>query len=218
MGLAAVSFLDHASSGRSWSETWPDRNQRQQMPRHCFVPPIPGTGRFEMKDINMPDTTDAMIDGIVCRTDFQAAAALDTLGQLLDIRSFPATTADYRATRHWLVPFCRIVAVLIESAGTFVSGLARSLTGAGCQMIKISQPYPHTRARQGKNDSIDTEAAAHKVLSSEAAGAAKDTTGIVEAIRRLSVARHGAVQIRTAAICAQLRPEKNRLDDPAHAA
>ena len=50
-------------------------------------------------------------------------------------------------------------------------------------MIEINQPHRHLRARRGKNDAIDTEAAARKVLSGEATAAATDTTGIVEAIR-----------------------------------
>ena len=39
------------------------------------------------------------------------------------------------------------------------------------------------------------------MLSGEATGAAKDTQGIVEAIRQLTVARDGAVKARTAALC-----------------
>ena len=107
---------------------------------------------------------------------------------------------------------------------------------------------PHLRARRGKNDAIDAEAAARKVLSGEATAAAKDTTGIVEAIRQLSVARNSAVKARAAAlcqlgdllvtapaalreqldtrrtlegkasVCARLRPDPDRLADPAQAA
>lgn len=196
----------------------------------------------------MPDTTNAVIGGIDCHTDFHVAAALDPLGQLLDTRSFPANSAGYRATHEWLGSFGRIIAVGVESTGSFGAGLARSLADAGCRVIEINQPHPHTRARRGKNDAIDAEAAARKVLSGEATGAAKDTTGIVEAIRPLSVARDGAVKARAAALCqlgdllitapaalreqlegrktlagkatlcARLRPDKARLDDPTQAA
>ena len=67
-------------------------------------------------------------------------------------------------------------------------------------MIAARQ-HPHLRARRGKNDAIDAAAAAHKVLSGEATAAAKDTTGIVEAIRQLSVARNSAIKACTAALC-----------------
>ena len=196
----------------------------------------------------MPDTANAVIGGIDCHTDFHVAAALDPLGQLLDTQSFPANSAGYRATHEWLGSFGRIIAVGVESTGSFGAGLARSLAETGCRVIEINQPHPHTRARRGKNDAIDAEAAARKVLSGEATGAAKDTTGIVEAIRQLSVARDGAVKARAAALCqlgallvtapaalreqlesrktlagkatlcARLRPNMARLDDPAQAA
>src|SRR3989304_5217519 len=78
---------------------------------------------------------------------------------------------------------------------------ARPLLEARVGVIKITQPHPHTRARRGKSDPIDAEAAARKVLSGEATGAAKDTTGIVEPIRQLTVAREGAAKARSAALC-----------------
>ena len=115
-------------------------------------------------------------------------------------------------------------------------------------MIEVNQPHRHLRARRGKNDAIDAEAVARKVLSGEATAAAKDTTGLVESIRQLSVARNGAVKARSAAlcqlggllvtapadlraqldcrrtlggkaaVCARLRPDPGRLADPAQAA
>lgn len=193
----------------------------------------------------MPDPTTAVIGGIDCHTDFHVAAALDPL---LGTCSFPATTAGYHSTHEWLASFGRIIAVGVESTGSFGAGLARSLTDAGCRVIEINQPHPHTRARRGKNDSIDAEAAARKVLSGEATGAAKNTSGVVEAIRQLSVARDGAVKARAAALCqlgdllitapaalreqldtrktlagkatlcSRLRPDITRLHDPVQAA
>jgi transposase len=201
-----------------------------------------------MKDTSMPSDTPAVIGGIDCHTDFHVAAAIDPLGQLLQTRSFPATSAGYRHTFDWLASFGRIVAVGVESTGSYGAGLARSLLESGCRVIEINQPHRHTRARRGKNDSIDAEAAARKVLSGEATGTAKHTTGIVESIRQLSVARDGAVKARAAALCqlsdllvtapaalreqldarktlngkatlcARLRPDMARLDDPTQAA
>ena len=145
---------------------------------------------------------------------------------------------------HRLALFGPIAAVGVESTGSFEAALTRSLVGRGCRVIEINQPHPHLRARRGKNDAIDAEAAARKVLSGEATAAAKDTTGIVEAIRQLSVARNSAVKARAAAlcqlgdllvtapaalreqldtrrtlegkasVCARLRPDPDRLADP----
>ena len=136
----------------------------------------------------------------------------------------------------------------VESTGSFGAALTRSLVDQGCRVIEVNQPHPHLRSRRAKNDAIDAEAAVRKVLSGEATPAATDTTGIVEAIRQLSITPNSAVKARaaalcqlgdllvtapaalrnqldtrrtpqgTAAVCARLRPDTNRLADPAQAA
>ena len=196
----------------------------------------------------MPDQNQAVIGGIDCHTDFHVVAALDPLGRVLGTESFPTTGAGYRSAHMWLASFGQIAAVGVESTGSFGAALTRSLVERGCRVIEINQPHRHLRARRGKNDAIDAEAAARKVLSGEATAAAKDTTGIVEAIRQLSVARNSAVKARVAAlcqlgdllvtapaalreqldgrrtleakagVCARLRPDADRLADPAQAA
>ena len=130
----------------------------------------------------MPDPHQAVIGGIDCHTDFHVVAALDAFGRVLGTESFPATGAGYRLTYTWLASFGPIAAVGVESTGSFGATLTRSLVERGCRVIEINQPHPHLRSRRGKNDTIDAEAAARKVLSGEATAAAKDTTGIVEAI------------------------------------
>ena len=196
----------------------------------------------------MPEPPRAVIGGIDCHTDFHVAAALDPLGRMLGSESFPATAAGYCSTRRRLASFGPVAAVGVESTGSYGAALARSLTEQGCGVIEVNQPHRHLRARRGKNDAIDAEAAARKVLSGEATAAAKDTTGLVESIRQLSVARNGAVKARSAAlcqlgdllvtapadlraqldtrrtlegkaaVCARLRPDTGRLADPAQAA
>lgn len=196
----------------------------------------------------MPDQPQAVIGGIDCHTDFHVAVALDPLGRVVGTESFPATADGYRSTHGWLASFGPIAAVGVESTGSYGAALTRSLVERGCRVIEINQPHRHLRARRGKNDAIDAEAAARKVLSGEATAAAKDTSGIVESIRQLSVARHSAVKARSAALCqlgdllvtapaalreqlngrrslegkaslcARLRPDNDRLADPAQAA
>lgn len=196
----------------------------------------------------MPDPQQAVIGGIDCHTDFHVAVALDPLGRVMGTESFPATGDGYRSTHRWLASFGPIAAVGVESTGSYGAALTRTLVEQDCRVIEINQPHPHLRARRGKNDAIDAEAAARKVLSGEATAAAKDTTGIVEAIRQLSVARNSAVKARSAAlcqlgdllvtapaalreqldsrrslegkasVCARLRPAADRLADPAQAA
>ena len=201
-----------------------------------------------MADFSMPDPQRAVIGGIDCHSDFGVVAALDPLGRVMGTQSFPATGAGYRSAHMWLASFGQIAAVGVESTGSYGAALTRSLVERGCRVIEINQPHPHLRSRRGKNDVIDAEAAARKVLSGEAIGAATDTTGIVEAIRQLSVTRNSAVKARAAAlcqlgdllvtapavlreqldtrrtlegkaaVCARLRPDTHRLADPAQAA
>lgn len=149
----------------------------------------------------MSDAARGVIVGFDCHVDSHVAAALDPLGRVLGTASFRATSDGYQDALTWMEAFGSVVAAGVESTGSYGAGLARSLNDAGVRVVEINQPHPHTRSRRGKDDAIDAEAAARKVLSGEAQGAAKDTGGIVESIRRLAVARDGAVKARTAALC-----------------
>jgi transposase len=148
-----------------------------------------------------PVETKGVIGGFDCHSEMHVGAALDPLGRLLGTASFPATPDGYRRATEWLRSFGPIIAVGVESTGSFGAALARVLNEQGLRTIEINQPHRHTRSRRGKTDAIDAEAAARKVLSGEATGAPKDTRGVVEAIRQLTVAREGAVKARTAALC-----------------
>jgi transposase len=116
------------------------------------------------------------------------------------------------------------------------------------RVLEVNQPHAHTRRRRGKTDAIDAEMAARHALSLASAVVPKHTTGIVEAIRQLRVARDSAVKSRSvamlqlgdliltapselrekvaarttlkarAALCRKLRPDSTRLNDPVNAA
>jgi transposase len=148
--------------------------------------------------------------------------------------------------RAWLDQFGPILAVGVESTGSYGAGLTRSLTAAGVHVIEVNQPHRHTRRRRGKSDPIDAEAAARKVLAGEATALPKDSTGPVESIRQLRVARDSAVRARAAALtqlgeliitvpaelreqltrktlrgqaglCRMLHPDRERVHDPTEA-
>jgi len=141
-----------------------------------------------------------VIVGFDCHSNTHVAAVLDPLGQLLTTEVFHVSAAGYKRIERWLASFGPILAVGIESSGSYGAGLSRALNGAGVRVLEVNRPHRHMRARRGKNDFIDAEAAARMVLSGEAAGAAKESRGLVEAVRQLSVARDGAVKARTAAL------------------
>lgn len=73
----------------------------------------------------------------------------------------------------------------IESTGFYEAGLTRFLQESGVEVIKVNQSHPHTRARKGKDDAIDAEAATRKELSGEASNVPKTTTRVIESVRLL---------------------------------
>ncbi len=136
----------------------------------------------------------------------------------------------------------------MESTGSYAAGLTRHLLAEGVRVLEVNQPHAHTRRRRGKTDAIDAEMAARHALSLATAVIPKQTTGIVEAIRQLRVARESAVKSRSvamlqlgdliltapsdlreqlamrrtlkgkASLCRRLRPEASRLSEPVNAA
>ncbi|MCC5949927.1 MAG: IS110 family transposase [Nitriliruptoraceae bacterium] len=196
----------------------------------------------------MTDTATLVIGGVDAHHNTHHAVALDERGQRLGDAEFPVTADGYEQLLGWLADFGTIVAIGVESTGNYAAGLTRFLLAADVAVIEINQPHQHLRSRRGKTDAIDAEAAARKVLSGEATGLPKDTTGIVESIRQLRVVHQSAVKARSAAlvqlgqlivtapaelrehlserktlkgkatVCARLRPELTRANEPLQAA
>jgi transposase len=73
------------------------------------------------------------------------------------------------------------------------------LTAEGVKVVEVNRPNRQARRRRGKSDPADAEAAARAVLAGDAVGIPKATTGSVEAIRMLRVARRSAMKARTQA-------------------
>jgi transposase len=173
---------------------------------------------------------------------------LDERGRLLGTRSFVVSAAGYRELLAWLGSFGLIDRVGVESTGSYAAGLTRHLLAAGVRVLEVNQPHPHTRRRRGKTDAIDAELAARHALSLTTAITPKQTSGIVESIRQLRVARNSAVKSRSVAmlqlgdlirtapselreqlatrktlngkavLCRRLRPDTERLGEPTNAA
>lgn len=147
----------------------------------------------------------------------------------------------------WVTGFGVLDKIGMESTGSYSASLTRFLLDAGAEVREVNTPHARTRARKGKTDAIDAEAAARKVLAGDATTRPKTTTGAVESIRLLTVARNSAIKARSAALvqlqdvlvtapahlrdqitakgghtqatqCAKFRADAIRLDDPAQAA
>ena len=190
----------------------------------------------------------AVIAGVDAHTDTHDSAVLDDCGRLLATRTFEANPAGYRQLLDWVQGFGAVSAIGVESTGSYAAGLVRHLRANHVRVLEVNQPHAHTRRRKGKSDPIDAEMAARHVLAESSVVIAKDTTGIVESIRQLRVARDGAVKARSAALnaltgvivsapdelrqrltgpkttrgraslCARLRADQARLHEPIQAA
>jgi transposase len=140
-----------------------------------------------------------VVGGVDTHLDVHVAAAVDSLGGLLGVRSFPTTPAGYHALSLWLCSFGTVERVGVEGTGTYGAGLARHLAASGVTVIEVDRPNRQERRRNGKSDELDAIEAARAVLSGRARGYAKGGDGNVEALRALLVAKRSArsVRIRT---------------------
>ena len=138
--------------------------------------------------------------GVDAHADSHHAVALDEQGRLLGDAVFATTARGYRELLAWLEGFGQVRLVGVESTGAYAAGLVRFLSVRAVAVVEVNQPHAHTRRRRGKSDPVDAEAAARKALAGEATVVPKLSSGIVESIRQLRVAREGAVKARTAAL------------------
>ncbi len=189
-----------------------------------------------------------VVGGVDAHTDEHHVAVVDLQGRLLGTSAFPTTAEGYAHLIGWVRTYGEIERVGVESTGAYAAGLVRAMLAEGIQVVEVNQPHRHARQRLGKSDPIDAELAARAALSGTATAMPKQTSGIVEAIRQLRVARNGALKASTAALqqlddllitapeplrsdlrrgrtlktraalCLQLRPAQDRIHEPAQAA
>ena len=136
--------------------------------------------------------------GVDTHLDVNVAAALDEIGGLLGVESFPTTPAGNDELIDWLESFGGVERVGVEGTGSYGASLARALTRRGVPVVEVDQPNRQRRRQAGKSDPIDAVEAARATQSGRAQGHAKSRTGNVEAIRALNVARRSARTMRTA--------------------
>ncbi|MFP5319075.1 MAG: IS110 family transposase [Acidimicrobiia bacterium] len=138
--------------------------------------------------------------GVDTHLDVHVAAALDAIGGLLGVESFPADAAGYRRLLAWLQGFGEVVLVGVEGTGSYGAGLTRHLQSCGVDVVEVDRPNRQERRRAGKSDPLDAIEAARAAQSGRANGAAKTRNGNVEAIRVLRVARSSARKDRIRAL------------------
>ena len=139
---------------------------------------------------------DAVIGGVDTHAEVHVAAAVNHVGGVLGVESFPTTATGYRQLMSWLASHGELELVGVEGTGSYGVGLARYLARAGVAVVEVDRPNRQMRHRKGKSDQVDAVAAARAALSGTATGLPKTRDGNVEAIRVLMIARRSAVDTR----------------------
>jgi len=138
--------------------------------------------------------------GVDTHLDVHVAAALDHIGGLLGVESFPTTPTGYRSLVEWMSGFGPLQRVGVEGTGAYGAGLARHLTRCGVEVVEVDRANRQARRAHGKSDPVDAVEAARAAQSGRASGLAKSRDGNVEAIRALIVARRSARDMRIKSI------------------
>jgi transposase len=147
----------------------------------------------------MAKKTVDVIGGVDTHKHNHYAAAIDSQGKLLGHRNFPANQAGYKVLLDWMRSHSQIVAIGVESTGSFGATLTHFLTNAGEAVVEVNKPNRQARHMDGKSDRLDAEQIARSVLAETGTATPKSKSGPVEVIRTLRVARASAVRSRTQA-------------------
>lgn len=149
----------------------------------------------------MTATSRRVTGGFDTHADTHVGAVVDSLtAQPIATASFVTTAAGYEQALAWLRAHGDVDAVGVESTGSYGAGLARHLSAAGIRVIEVTRPEPADRRLDGKDDTLDAQAAARAVLSGRATAIPKAGDGPVEAIRALEIVHDSAMHDRTEAI------------------
>lgn len=140
---------------------------------------------------------DDIVGGVDTHKHTHTAAAIDGLGRVLAIASYPATNAGMAELISWLRSHGNLAAVGVEGTGAWGKNLSRALAVNGVAVHEVHRANRQHRRRHGKSDPADAIAAAKAVLSNDADGLPKAATGDAEAIRSLRLVRSSAMKSRT---------------------
>lgn len=206
--------------------------------------PAPAVDDLEVRP-DRPEDRLPVFGGVDTHLDSHVVAAVNALGALLGVATFPTTVTGYRALLAWLQAWGPLAAVGVEGTGSYGAALARHLDRHGVAVVEVNRPDRAQRRRRGKTDAYDAEAAARTTLAG-VGSTAKINHGPLESLRVLKLAYDSAVKQRTATLnqmsqllvtapeqlraglaghtkqtlparCARLRPDPARLADPTEA-
>ena len=141
-----------------------------------------------------------VILGVDTHLDVHVAVLIDVVGRVVATTCVPTTALGYEQLIEWASQFGRLTRAGIEGTGTYGAALARRVQERGVEVLEINRPDRSRRRLRGKNDPTDAENAARAVLAGDATAIPKAQSGVVEAMRAVSLARRSAVKAKTQAI------------------
>jgi Transposase len=129
----------------------------------------------------------AELEGLWARLpgDVGEVMVIDEHGRRLGHREFPARANGYAALLTWIRAHGDVVAIGVESTGSFGASLTRFLTDVGEVVVEVNKPNRQARHMDGKSDRLDAEQIARSVLAQTGTATPKSKSGPIEAIRTL---------------------------------
>ncbi|MCA1702422.1 MAG: transposase, partial [Actinobacteria bacterium] len=85
----------------------------------------------------MTTMPDEITGGVDTHLDVHVAAALNAIGGLLGVESFPADGPGYQRLLAWLQSFGSVVLVGVEGTGSYGVGLTRHLHDKGVRVVEV---------------------------------------------------------------------------------
>lgn len=87
--------------------------------------------------VTIVDTSRSVTGGVDTHLEVNVAAALDPIGGLLGVESFPTTPAGNKKLLGWLQRFGIPAQVGVEGTGSYGAPLARYLRRAGVAVVEV---------------------------------------------------------------------------------
>jgi transposase len=147
----------------------------------------------------MPADPAHVIVGVDTHADSHTAVVINTAGRRLAEIEIATTADGYRELLEWACAHGEVFAFGVEGTSAYGAGLVRLLREHDVVVVEVNRPNRQHRRRHGKSDPADAFAAARAVLAGEATAVAKVSTGLVEAVRVLHLARRSALKAKTQA-------------------
>ena len=141
-----------------------------------------------------------VILGVDTHLDAHVGVVIDGVGKVLGTLVAAVGLHGYQQLLQWSRSFGACARAGVEGTGTYGAGLARVLRDAGIEVLEVNRADRSKRRLRGKSDPTDAENAARAVLLGEAKAIPKLQSGVVEAMRAITVARRSAVKAKTQAI------------------